>query len=187
MKKAVIAVMIVIMTLTAAFMVSGCTDEAMQTQIDSLMDRVEDLENKNNVFWTDKTEYGEHETMVIYFKNTPAIKISLYFETLSGAAFWTSGAYVINYCVNITSLKSAIYAETITNTSYIAWEKGSALTNQSEYDTICPQNIEIDAGASIRSEAAVAHEGQYDFVICVPGTSFELARFVNVTVHKNSV
>ena len=69
MKKAVIAVMAVIITLAAAFMVSGCTDEAMQAQIDGLMDRVEDLENKNNVFWTEKTEYAETETMLVLLRH----------------------------------------------------------------------------------------------------------------------
>ena len=186
MKKAIIAVMAVIMSLTAVCFAFGCTGTTQNNDNETLRAEIEDLKDRveNNVFWTDKAEYAETETMTVYFKDTAVLEVKLDFDTAFGTAFWVSGTYVINYYVIIKSLQSDIYAETITNTSYVAWESGSALTYQSEYDTICYQNEAVATGGYVESEVAVAHEGQYDFVICVPGTAFELARFVNVTVHK---
>ena len=67
MKRAIIAVMAVIMSLTAVCFAFGCTgttqnndNETLRAEIEDLKDRVEDLENKNNVFWTDKAEYSSH-------------------------------------------------------------------------------------------------------------------------------
>ena len=194
MKRAIIAVMAVIMSLTAVCFAFGCTgttqnndNDALRAEIEELKDRVEDLENKNNVFWTDKAEYSEHETMTVYFKDTAVFKIKLDFNIVYNAAFWVSGKF-INYYVKINSLVSDIYAGVIINTAFMAWDGGNCLYNMEDNNTeICYKNIETATGGSFTSEVAVAHEGQYDFVICVPGTSFELARFVNVTVHKNSV
>ena len=184
MKKAVIAVMVVIMTLTAAFMVSGCTDEAMQTQIDSLMDRVEDLENKNNVFWTDKTEYAETETMTVYFKDTAIFKIRLNFNTIFNTAFEMNNLY-FNYFAYVTSLVSDINAVSVLGTSYITCETASCLSNPNDSVTVCYKGKETSANGNFRIQEGMQNAASYDFVICVPGTAFELARFADVTVYKD--
>ena len=171
MKKAVIAVMVVIMTLTAAFMVSGCTDEAMQIQIDSLMDRVEDLENKNNVFWTDKTEYAETETMTV----------RLNFNTIFNTAFEMNNLY-FNYFAYVTSLVSDINAVSVLGTSYITCETASCLSNPNDSVTVCYKGKETSANGNFRIQEGMQNAASYDFVICVPGTAFELARFADVTV-----
>ena len=165
MKKAVIAVMVVIMMLTAAFMVSGCTDEAMQTQIDSLMDRVEYLENKNNVFWTDKAEYGEHETMTVYFKDTAVFKIRLSFDTTSfGLAFGIASEHVINGSLYVKSLTSDIFADAVLANSYLLHENGIALKKTSTNQTILHKDIEKNVGAVYESSSTMADGTNYDFI-----------------------
>ena len=54
----------------------------------ALKDRVEGL----NVFTTDKAEYGEHETMTVYFNNKPVLKIRINFDNIYSTALW-GGAY----------------------------------------------------------------------------------------------
>ena len=196
MKKVISVFVLAVMAALVLFAVAGCSgnsetqqnsdNSALQAELEELKDRVEDLENKNNVFWTDKAEYAEDETMTVYFKDTAVFKIKLDFDNAyNDAAFWVSGKF-INYHVKINSLVSDIYAGVIINTAYMTWEGGNCLYNIEDNNTeICYKNIETATGGNFTSEAAVAHKGQYDFVICVPGTSFELARFVNVTVHKS--
>ncbi len=187
MKKAVIAVMVVIMTLTAAFMVSGCTDEAMQAQIDGLMDRVEDLENKNNVFWTDKAEYAETETMTVYFKDTAVFKIRI----SDSRKFLASGGAIINADIMIESQKSDYYAENILGESYIEWfndAQESGICIRTSYgsdasDRVCYAKQEVTCPISFRAEEAITKGTTYDFVLCIPGTQFELARF-NINLKK---
>lgn len=182
MKKAVIAVMVVIMMLTAAFMISGCTDEAMQAQIDSLVDRVEDLENKNNVFWTDKAEYAEDETMTIYYNQTAVYKIRLYF--INGFAFETLDTDGMNGSIYATSLVCDMRSDAVILTSYVEWENGIATRRESTSPFILRQNQEEAVHGVFDSKDDVTSGESYDYVICVPGTPFELARFVDVSMEK---
>lgn len=184
MKKAVIAVMAVIITLTAAFMVSGCTDEAMQTQIDSLIDRVEDLENKNNVFWTDKGEYAETETMTVYFKDTAVYEISLSFASSYKTAFADSGDHlVVNGVVYIKSLIADIYATTVISTSYLISDSTSYTCSTGNYTTILRKDEKTTVVCQYKSVVELSKNASYDFVICIPGTPVELARFIDVSVY----
>lgn len=181
MKKAVIAVMVVIMTLTAAFMVSGCTDTAMQTQIDSLMDRVEDLENKNNVFWTEKTEYAETETMTVYFKDAAVFSIFI-----SSDPALLGGAQFITTSFTITALSVDLYNLSIIPYCYLEWESGVCeFYDKDLYSRLCKKGIPTQCNLAFRStNDAIAYGEKYSVVMCVPGTKFELARFVNVTMEK---
>ena len=187
MKKAVIAVMAIIMSLTAVFIAGGCTDEAMQAQIDGLVNRIEDLENKNNVFWTDKAEYTETETMTVYFKDTAVYEIRLSFDTTSsGLAFGLASNYVVNGSLYIKSLISDIFVESVIANSYMLWEDGIAFKKTSTNQIVLYKGIEKNVGAVYESSNDIASGTTYDFVICVPGTQFEIARFVNVRVSKGN-
>ena len=93
MKKLISVFVLAIMAASVLLAVAGCSDNsALLAEIEELKDRVEDLENKNNVFWTDKAEYAEDETMTVYFKNTAVFEVSLDFESLHGTAFWDTGS-----------------------------------------------------------------------------------------------
>ena len=192
MKKAVITVMAVIMSLTAVCFAFGCTgttqnndNETLRAEIEDLKDRVEDLENKNNVFWTDKAEYSEHETMTVYFKDTAVFKIRLNFDTIHGFAIRMSSEY-FNYFAYVTSLVSDINAVSVLGTSYITCEAASCLPNPNESVTICYKGKETSANGNFRIQEGMENATSYDFVICVPGTAFELARFVNLGIYKTS-
>lgn len=77
----------------------GCSDtSALQSDIDRLTDTVADLteDNENltdkvnslNVFTSDKAEYSEHETMTVYFRNQPVLKIRIDFDNTFNTALW---------------------------------------------------------------------------------------------------
>lgn len=184
MKKAVIAVMVVIMTLTAAFMVSGCTNEAMQIQIDSLVDRIENLENKNNVFWTDRAEYAETETMTVYFKDIAVLEISLNLDTTYyNMAFSDTGNHFsVNSSIYLKSLVAVMYAETILFNSYLTCDDGSYLRANDINSSILYKDVKTNINGPYEGNVQLSKDVEYDFVICVPGTPFELARFKNVSV-----
>ena len=133
MKKLIATAMIAIVFVSVLCVFSGCGSEVptyddteLYYEIESLKDRIENLENKNNVFWTDKAEYGEHETMTVYFKDTAVFEIRLRFDTGSGLAFGIANNYVINGSLYIKSLVSDILADYVIDSSYILCESGTA-------------------------------------------------------------
>ena len=77
----------------------GCSyTSALQSDIDRLTYTVADLteDNENltdkvnslNVFTSDKAEYSEHETMTVYFRNQPVLKIRIDFDNTFNTALW---------------------------------------------------------------------------------------------------
>ena len=189
MKKAVIAVMAVIMSLTAVFVASGCTgttqnndNETLRAEIEDLKDRVEDLENKNNVFWTDKAEYAETETMTIYYNKTAVYKIRLNF--INDFAFETVDKDGMNGAIYATSLVCDMRSDAVITTSYVEWDTGIATRDESNSPFVLRKNQEEAVYSIFSSDDDVTLGDSYDYVICVPGTPFELARFVNVTMKK---
>ena len=194
MKRAVIAVMAVIMSLTAVFVASGCTgttqnndNDALRAEIEDLKDRVEDLENKNNVFWTDKAEYSEHETMTVYFKNTAVYEIRLDGEsTASGKSLFVTGKNVISASIAVKCLQVDTYSGSFLESTFIFGDNVKFIkTSTSGTNILLPVGVEKSLGASYEGdENAVVNGSSYDFVICVPGTPFELARFKNVSIEK---
>lgn len=147
----------------------------------ALKDRVEGL----NIFTTDKAEYGEKETMTVYFKNQAVLKIRLRLDNLYGASLQWSGETTFNSSIYITSLFADIYVESILGTSYVVWEDGMFLRRQNMNSSIADRNEEeLFGGQYDGSEEAYTNATWFDFVICVPGTPFELARFKNVSVYK---
>ena len=188
MKKAVIAVMAVIMSLTAVFVASGCTgttqnndNETLRAEIEDLKDRVEDLENKNNVFWTDKAEYSEHETMTVYFKDTAVFSI-----VISSDPALDGGVEYVNASFTITALSVDLYSLSIVPYCYLEWESGVCEFNDRNPNNIlCKKNAPTQCNLSFSgANAAITYGEKYSVVMCVPGTKFELARFVNVTMEK---
>ena len=195
MKKLISVFVLAVMVVSVLFAVAGCSgnsgiqqnsdNSALQAELEELKDRVEDLENKNNVFWTDKAEYAEDETMTVYFKDTAVYEIRLSFDTTSfGLAFGVASEHVINGSLYVKSLKSDIFADAVLSNSYLLCENGIALKKTSTSQTIIYKDIEKNVGAVYESSNNVADGTNYDFVICVPGTAFELARFVDVSVKK---
>ena len=188
MKKAVITVMAVIMTLTAVLLASGCTgttqnndNETLRAEIEDLKDRVEDLENKNNVFWTDKAEYSEHETMTVYFKDTAVFSI-----VISSDPALDGGVEYVNASFTITALSVDLYSLSIVPYCYLEWESGVCEFNdRNPSNILCKKNAPTQCNFSFSGASdAITYGEKYSVVICVPGTKFELARFVNVTMKK---
>ena len=202
MKKVISVFVLAVMATSVLFAVSGCSgNSGMQAEIDTLKqsiedlvsengdlsERVEDLENKNNVFWTDKAEYDENETMTVYFKDTAVFKIRLNFDTSHGYPIRMS-KISFNYFTYVTSLVSDITGESVLGTSYVACETVSSVPNPDwETVTICRKNEETSINGNVDVQEGMLEATSYDFVICVPGTAFELARFVDVSVYNTAV
>jgi hypothetical protein len=157
------------------------TIEELTDRLDDLIDQNEELSDRIdalNVFTTDKTEYNEHETMTVYFKNTPVLKIRLNFDLSMGTPLWGGS----NFELYITSLCGNLLAQSITGTIRLDWDNGSCFRKLSTSTTVLKQNEEKSTGGYFdNSEEARANGTWYDLVICVPGTPFELARFKNVS------
>ena len=197
MKKLISVFVLAIMVASVLLAVAGCSDNsgmqqnsdssALLAELEELKDRVEDLENKNNVFWTDKAEYAEDETMTVYFKNTAVFEVSLDFESLHGTAFWDTGSGTgVNGAVFIKSLVADIYSDAIISTSYIIGEEATYVRTSSPSDNILLKGVKETTANVYRSQTLLSNDDSYDFVVCVPGTAFELARFVNVSIYINS-
>ncbi len=157
------------------------TIEELTDRLDDLIDQNEELSDRIdalNVFTTDKTEYNEHETMTVYFKNTPVLKIRLNFDLSMGTPLWGGS----NFELYVTSLCGNLLAQSITGTIRLDWDNGSCFRKLSTSTTVLKQNEEKSTGGYFdNSEEARANGTWYDLVICVPGTPFELARFKNVS------
>lgn len=144
----------------------------------ALKDRVEGL----NIFTTDKAEYGEKETMTVYFNNKPVLKIRLGFDSLEGTPLFGAA---INFSLYITSLCADIYDESIIGTMLIVCDSGAFSRKPSSDISLIKQNKETNVvGSFIDASSDCAHATWFDLVICVPGTPFELARFKNVSYTK---
>ncbi len=193
---AIVAVMVMALPLAACGNSSaGKSEDDLKDIIAELIDKNEELTNKVddltaengeltdkinalNVFMTDKTEYNEHETMTVYFKNTPVLKIRLNFDLSMGTPLWGGS----NFELYITSLCGNLLAQSITGTIRLDWDNGSCFRKLSTSTTVLKQNEEKSTGGYFdNSEEARANGTWYDLVICVPGTPFELARFKNVS------
>ncbi len=168
-------------------------NEELTNKVDDLTDKVDDLTAENgeltdkinalNVFTTDKAEYNEHETMTVYFKNVPVLKIRISFNNLHSTGFWGTS---FNFDVYLTSLCADIYDESIIGTAFVAWDNGTLLRKPASNSYIIKQNEEKEAGGYfVNTAEACANGTWFDLVICVPGTPFELARFKNVSHHFN--
>ena len=192
----------IVMTVTMI----GCSDtSALQSDIDRLTDIVADLtdsvadltdsvadlteENENltdkvnslNVFTSDKAEYSETETMIVYFKNQPVLKIRLSFDNADGTPLWGRS---FNFTVYITSLCTDIYDESIISTASLVWDQGSCVRKPAS-SYIIKQNVEKKAGGYFTETDEAYEKGTwFDLVICVPGTPFELARLNNLSHTK---
>lgn len=190
MKKLISVFVLAVMVASVLLAVAGCSDNsgmrrtanssALLAEIEELKDRVEDLENKNNVFWTDKAEYSEHETMTIYFKDTAVFNVAMAKEpALAG------GIEYINTSFILTSLVSDIAAASIVGSSYVEWNNGVCFADKEPGEAVCKQNIETSFNLYYYGASdAISMGTEYSIVICIPGTPFELARFINVSMEK---
>ena len=187
MKKILTVLGLTLMTVVMAFTVAGCATDTsaidnLNDKIDELTERIEELENKNHVFWTDKKEYSSTETMTIYFGKTAAFKIRLGDDFKLGIS---GGSYYINNSFYLTSLCSDILKDSIATATYLSWNSGTYMRASSTNDTVAKQNVELRVYGSYKVDETVYNNAtSIDFVVCVPGTPFELARFKNVTVNK---
>lgn len=200
MKKALGILTAAFAAIVMAILMIGCSDtSASQSDIDRLTDIVADLtdtvadlteDNENltdkvnslNVFTTDKAEYGEHETMTVYFKNQPVLRICINYSNIYETALF--GGSVMNHVICITSLCADIYAETVVGTSFAQSDIGTFVRKSSAGTQILEQNRETAiAGQFNCTDEDYNSSTQFDIVICVPGTPFELARFKNVSHH----
>ncbi len=199
MKKTLGILMAAVMIIVMAISMVGCGTSQMQSEIDGLKDLVADLTDKVddltkdnedltdkitsfNVFTADKAEYEEHETMTVYFKNQPVLKIRINFDNIFKTALF--GGSVMNHIISITSLCADMYAETIVGTSFVVSNSGTCVRRSSAGNQILKHNIEVAVpGQFACTDEAYNNSTWFDLVICVPGTPFELARFKNISHH----
>ena len=197
MKKLFTMTVLALMTVVMAVAVTGCgTDseaiDRLTKRIDALEKESEELEKENNnlqnqfnnlnVFWADKKEYSEMETMTIYFRDTAVYKIRLSFDTLSGKPFDRGGKYAFNGDFCVTGLCSDIYSSEIIGASFIEWDEGVSTLDSKYQQLLIQKDIETRIGAAYYgSSPDYSVMTWLDFVICVPGTHVELARFKNVS------
>ena len=145
---------------------------------EELSDRIDAL----NVFTTDKAEYNERETMTVYFKNVPVLKIRLRFDTVDGTPLYSSSFSCAMY---MTSLCSDIYFESILSTMLLVWDNGVCVRQNPTSTSLLTKNEETKVGGYFAdTDDAYTNGTWFDIVICVPGTPFELARFKNVSHTK---
>ena len=191
MKKLIATAMIAIVFVSVLCVFSGCGNEVptyddteLYYEIENLKDRIEDLENKNNVFWTDKAEYGEHETMTVYFKDTAVFEVSLDFSSRYNTPFLDAGDHMtVNGMVFVKSLLADINAETIMSTAYLISDVTTCARLSYDGITLLNKDEKKCVIRQYKSTVELSENESYDFVICVPGTPVELARFVDVSVH----
>lgn len=188
MKKLIATAMIAIVFVSVLCVFSGCGNEVptyddteLYYEIEKLKDRIEDLENKNNVFWTEKAEYTENETMTIYLKDNAICSIRLNSET---GSFGTVNDDGLNGRVYVTSFIDKMRSDTMIAASYVLWEDGMATRDVSTSPFILNKNEESIVPGIFSSNEDVRNGDNYSYVICLPGTLFELARFTNITVLK---
>ncbi len=200
MKKALKILAIIATVMVTVLPLAACGDSSktqseldlLKETIEELTDRLDDLTAENgeltdkiealNVFTSDKAEYGVRETMTVYFKNIPVLKIKLRFDTLGGTAL-SGGSFACT--MTITSLCADIYAESILSTMFLVWDNGSCLRKNATSTTVLKKNEEtLTGGYFADTQDAYANGTKFDVAICVPGTPFELARFKNVSHTK---
>ena len=189
MKKLLTVLALTLMTVVMAFTIAGCTNASAPTKedFDALIDRVEELEEQNknlNVFWTNKKEYSETETMTIYFRDTAVYKIRLNFTLSSGKPFW-KGTTALNGEFYITGLCSDFYSSEIIGASFLEWNEGFLELNSTYTPSLIKKGVETSKAANYITSADYSGMTWLDFVICVPGTHVELARFKNVSFRLN--
>ncbi|MCH5163053.1 MAG: bZIP transcription factor [Clostridiales bacterium] len=201
MKKLLTVLALTLMTVVMAIAVIGCgtTDT---TAIDELTKRIEALEKENedlkkkdnelqnqvnnlNVFWADKKEYAETDTMTIYFRDTAVYKIRLRFDTLNGTPFSSGGYYLINAYFYLTGLCSDIQTGEVVFGTFLESDKGDYLRS-TDFTELAKQGVETSTGSNYTSKNIENTSiTRLDFVVCVPGTKVELARFKNVSFNFN--
>lgn len=154
----------------------------LERVIEDLKNQIGELEeNKNsNVFWTEKQEYSQNETMTVYYGNSAVFKIRVrdnYPNTALNIDF-------VNCNFGITSLVADIYAGDMVKTTYLEYD-GKIAINGSSYDSsnstayICYKNVENFIGASYDCVLSddVINATDVKIVVCVPGTPFPMAYF----------
>lgn len=207
MKKALKILAIIATVMVTVLPLAACGDSSktqseldlLKETIEELTDRLDDLTTENgeltdkneelsdridalNVFTSDKAEYGERETMTVYFKNIPVLKIELRFDTVCGTPLWGAA---FNCAMFITSLCADIYAESILSTMSLVWDNGSCLRRNATSTNVLKKNNKTPTGGFFANTQDAYDNGtKFDVVICVPGTPFELARFKNVSHTK---
>ena len=207
MKKALKILAIIATVMVTVLPLAACGDSSktqseldlLKETIEELTDRLDDLTTENgeltdkneelsdridalNVFTTDKAEYNERETMTVYFKNVPVLKIRLRFDTVDGTPLYSSSFSCAMY---MTSLCSDIYFESILSTMLLVWDNGVCVRQNPTSTSLLTKNEETKVGGYFAdTDDAYTNGTWFDIVICVPGTPFELARFKNVSHTK---
>ena len=200
MKKALKILAIIATVMVTVLPLAACGDSSktqseldlLKETIEELTDRLDDLTTENgelsdridalNVFTTDKAEYNERETMTVYFKNVPVLKIRLRFDTVDGTPLYSSSFSCAMY---MTSLCSDIYFESILSTMLLVWDNGVCVRQNPTSTSLLTKKEETKVGGYFAdTDDAYTNGTWFDIVICVPGTPFELARFKNVSHTK---
>ncbi|MDE6677386.1 MAG: hypothetical protein K2K12_06740 [Clostridia bacterium] len=185
MKKLFTVLALALMTVIMAVTVAGCgTDTAavdeLTNKVNKLTERIEELESKNNVFWTDKKEYSKTDTMTVYFGKTAVFKIRL-----DNFKYSSSTGKYINGSFYLTNLCADILVDSIATTTYLSWNSGTYMPSWTPDGSIAKKDVETLVRGSYEGDGTAYNNAtSFDFVVCVPGTPFELARFKNVSVNK---
>lgn len=159
--------------------------DSLESANGSLQNKIDSLESaKPNVFWTDKEEYAQTETMTVYYGNRAVFEIKL----RENDPWSETNAEYINGGFLIKSLMADIVGVSLVKTAYIVYD-GKTAMNVSSYggdSGIFRKDIESSIGGAYNCKLNdVLNAKDVKFAICVPGTPFPMAYFkiTKITVH----
>ena len=197
MEKIIRVIAMIMVVAVGIFTFAACADtSSLQSDIDSLKQQINSLEGqidgleekvneKANVFWTDKGVYSQTETMTVYYGKNAVFAIAIDHSGLSGGA-WTAGT-TINVSLKAISFHADILVSSILQTAYLESSEG-VFMNAASYGggtQVLTKGIEASVGSNYQNAAAAIDiTTYYNLVICVPGTPFPLASFNKLTVTR---
>lgn len=150
----------------------------LENENNSLKDELEEIKNsKDNVFWTEKQEYSQNETMTVYYGNSAVFKI----KVSDNSPRATLNKDCVTGQLLLTSLLTDINGGSLIKTSYLEYGENIASNDAPDGggNYICYKNVEKALGATYRCTLTddVINAKEVKLVICVPGTPFPMAYF----------
>ena len=133
--------------------------------------------SKLNMFWTDKAEYSESETVTVYFADKEVYTIRKTYGSYAAIIGY------INFGLEVTCLSVDLPLESIARYINLYWDDGVFVNMQTYSSDICKVNIKKTTDVEFRgTNDAMTNKTYLNLVICVPGTAFPMATIKNVTI-----
>ena len=203
MKKFIKSIVLIMMSVVMLLSFTACAGtSALKKEIEELKQQISELQETGigdkgptgdkgpvgdpaelNVFWTDKYEYTEDETVTVHYRD-----MALYSVKKRSHDYGTGGSggiALVGIRVMCLYLPSISISSVLQNIC-LRWDEG-LIYNNLTYSGTCYQNIAKDDGVMFSPFNTVyASATFFDLIICVPGTYFPLAVIKNITIEQTS-